>query len=176
MAEVKERKAETVPVTTAGKGREVQAAPPARAMSPFEEMDRFMDRVMENMLPRRWLGHRLGEAPFWSELGARMPSVDLLDRDDDILLRAEIPGVDKKDLEVSVSDSTVTIRGHSRQEKQEEKGDYFRAEISRGSFSRTISLPHAVDGARAQAVCRDGVLELTMPKIERARRHNVKIQ
>lgn len=174
MAEVKERKGETVPVSTGAK--EVQTGISNRSLAPFEEMDRFMDRLMDGLFSRRWLRPLRSEMGVWPELEARMPSIDVVDRDEDILIRAEIPGVEKKDLDVSVSDHTVTIRGQSQHESKQEKGDYFRAEISRGSFSRTINLPHMVDGSKAIATCKDGMLELTLPKIERARKHTVKVQ
>jgi HSP20 family protein len=159
------------------KGQELQKATPVRTQSPFDEMD----RMMESIFPRGWLRPFNWDRPLWSELVPfehRLPhvDVDVIDRDDEVVVRAQVPGVDKKDIDVSVTDSTVTIKGKTASETKEEKGDYYRCEISRGAFSRTISLPGNVDGAKARAVMKDGVLELTMPKIEKARRHAIKIQ
>jgi HSP20 family protein len=104
-----------------------------------------------------------------------MPKVDVIDRDEEVVVRAEVPGVEKDDLEVSVSDNTVTIKGETKHEQKEEKGNYFRSEISRGSFTRTVTLPGVVDTDKAKASFKDGVLELTMPKGEKARRRTVKV-
>jgi HSP20 family protein len=75
-----------------------------------------------------------------------------------------------------MTDDTVTIKGSSSKEEKEEKGDYYRCEISRGSFSRTVSLPAQVDTARSSAKFKDGVLELKVPKKEQAKRRSVKVE
>jgi HSP20 family protein len=159
------------------KGKEIQKAPPARALTPFEEMDRMMDRMFEGFMPRGWMRPWRFEWPAMPELAEiRMPSVDVVDRENEVLVRAEIPGVDKKDLDVTVTENTVTIKGSSKREEKEEKGDYYRCEISRGAFARTLTLPATVDSDRAKASFKDGVLELTLPKIEKSRRRNVTIE
>jgi len=104
-----------------------------------------------------------------------MPNVDVIDREDEILVRAELPGVDRKDVDVSLSDSLVTIKGSSNHEEKEEKGNYSRREMSRGTFSRTIALPGEVDGSKAKATFSDGVLELTLPKMEKSRRQKIRV-
>lgn len=155
-------------------GGEVQRAAPSRWMSPIEEMERLMDEYF----PRGWL--RRWEWPAFPEFARRMelrlPKVDVIDRDAEVVVKAEVPGVDKKDLDVSVTGDTVTIKGQTRHEEKEEKGDYYRSEISRGSFARTISLPAAVDATQAKATFKDGVLELVLPKKAEARRQSVKIE
>lgn len=100
----------------------------------------------------------------------------MIDREAEILVRAGIPGVEKQDLDVSVNENSVTIKGATRREKKEEKGDYYRHELSEGNFCRTVGLPSAVDGTRAKANFKDGVLELTLPKVEKTPRHSVKIE
>ena len=92
------------------------------------------------------------------------PRVDVIDREDELVVRAETPGIDKDDLEVSVSEGSVTIKGATRREEKEEKGEYHRCEIMRGTFSRSVALPAEVDADAAQATFKDGVLELTPPK------------
>lgn len=146
----------------------------ARAMSPFEEMDRFF----ETMMPRGWMRPFRWEWPHMPELAAfdKMPRVDVIDRDNEVLVRAEVPGIDKGNLEVSVTDNTVTIKGSSSHENKEEKGDYFRREISRGSFARTVALPSDVDGSKAKASFKDGVLEITAPKVEKSKRRSIKVE
>lgn len=104
-----------------------------------------------------------------------MPKVDVIDRDDEVVVRAEIPGVAKDDLDISVTDNTVTIKGETKRESKEEKGDYYRCEISRGTFARTLPLPANVDSDSAKAKFEDGVLELTIPKVEKAKRRTIKV-
>jgi HSP20 family protein len=104
-----------------------------------------------------------------------MPKVDVIDRDEDVLVRAELPGVEKKDLEISTSDTSVTLKATTRHEEKEEKGDYYRCEITRGSFARTIALPSQVQSDKAKANLKDGVLELTLPKVEKSKRRTVTV-
>ncbi|HKJ60446.1 MAG TPA: Hsp20/alpha crystallin family protein, partial [Hyphomicrobiales bacterium] len=104
-----------------------------------------------------------------------LPRVDIIEHDTDVVLRAQIPGVDKKDLNVTMTDNMVTIEGSTSHEASDEEGDYFRRECTHGSFMRRVALPSDVDGAKAKAVFSDGILELTMPKLARTTRHTVDI-
>jgi len=156
------------------KSQEIQKAP-ARALSPFEEMDRMFDQYFR----RGWMRPWRFEWPSLPEVGLpemKVPKVDVIDRENEVVVKAEIPGVEKKDLDISVGEDTVTIKGSTRHEEKEEKGDYYRCEISRGAFSRTVALPATVDGGKAKGSFKDGVLELTLPKIEKAKRHAVKVE
>lgn len=149
--------------------------------TPFEEMNRMMDRVFEGMLPRSWMHpFSLGlERPTLSGLAQsflQSPKVDIINRDDDILVRAEVPGIEKDDLHLSVTENTLTIHGQSRHEEKNHEGEYFRQELSQGSFSRTLNLPSQVDGSRARAQFKNGILELTLPKIEKSQRHAIQIE
>jgi len=157
------------------RSQEIQKAAPARALSPFDEMDRMFDGFFRRGMMRPWRF----EWPTFPEMALpemKIPKVDVVDRENEVLVKAEIPGVDKKDIDISVGEDTVTIKGETRREEKEEKGDYYRCEISHGAFSRTVALPAAVDGAEAKANFKDGVLELTLPKIEKAKRHSVKVE
>jgi len=157
------------------KGSEIQKAAPRKMLSPFEEMDRLFGRIV----PRGWLRPLGWEAPLSDEFAEafemRPPRVDVFDGEENIVIRAEIPGVEKKDLEVSVNDTSATIKGKVVREAREEKGEYYRCEIGSGEFSRTLMLPCAVEGSKASAHLTDGVLELTLPKVEKSKRHAVKI-
>jgi HSP20 family protein len=77
---------------------------------------------------------------------------------------------------VSVTDNAVTIKASTEQEQKEEKGDYFRRELTRGTFVRTVALPTEVNGEQAKANFKDGILELTLPKVERAKARHLKIE
>jgi len=160
--------------TASGKGQELQRAAPARALSPFDEMDRLFDQYFR----RGWMRPWRFEWPSFPEISLpemKVPKVDVIDRETEMVVKAEVPGVEKKDIDISVGEDTVTIKGETRHEEKEEKGDYYRCEISRGAFSRTVALPAAVDGSKAKASFKDGVLELTLPKVEKAKRHSIKL-
>ena len=120
------------------------------------------------------------ETPMWHEMFEHMetvyPKVDLIERDEEILVRAELPGVQKDDLEVSVSNDLLTIKAVQRKEEKEERGDFLRREISHGAFSRTLRLPAMVDTAKAKARFEGGVLELVMAKVEKARRQTIRVE
>ena len=159
--------------------KSVERETPSRVMTPFDEMEHMMEQMFDNFFHRGWTRpFRLG-LPSWSNLsepfGVTMPKVDILDRDDDILVRAELPGVDKKDLDVTISGNTVTIKGETSHEEKKEQGSYFRREISKGSFCRTLGLPGDVDTSDPKATFKDGVLEIKLDKVEEAKRHSVKI-
>jgi HSP20 family protein len=154
----------------------LKKAEPAQALNPFEEIDRFFD----NYFSRRWMHPLRWARPSWGDLPmpfeGKMPHVDVVDREDEIIVKAEVPGVDKKDLDISVTDNTVSIKGSTSHEEKEEKGDYYHCEISRGSFSRVVPLPAEVDAEKASTKFKDGVLELTLPKSKKTRRHTVKVE
>jgi HSP20 family protein len=136
--------------------------------TPFGEVERLFD----DFFGRRWLRPFAWER--FPEMTA-MPSVDVIDRADEVVVRAEVPGYKKEDIEISVSDSSLTIKGETKTEEKEEKGDYYRCEISRGAFTRTVELPAAVDDSKAKASMKDGMLELTLPKVEKSKRHTIAI-
>jgi len=156
--------------------QELQKAEPRRALSPFEEMD----RMFEDFFPRSWMRPFRWEWPSLGEMAkpfeGKMPKVDVIDRDDEVVVKAELPGVEKKDLDVSVTETSVTIKGTTSHEEKEEKGDYYRCEISRGAYARTVALPSYVDADKAKASFKDGVLELTLPKVEKSKRRSIEIK
>lgn len=133
-----------------------------------------IDRMFDEFFGRRWLRPFAWERPFFPEMPA-MPSVDVIDRDNEVVVRAEVPGYKKEEIEVSVADGMLTIKGETKAEQKEEKGDYYRHEISHGAFARSISLPAAVDDSKAKATMKDGMLELTLPKLEGSKRHSIPI-
>ena len=151
-------------------------ATPARPLSPFEEME----RRFEDFFSQGWLRPSRWDMPSWMEkmphFEDKMPKVDIIDRDSEVQVRAEIPGVDKKDLEVTTTENSVTIKGSTRHEEKEEEEDYYRCEISQGSFSRTVMLPCEVNNDKAKATFKDGMLELVMPKIEQSKRRTVTVE
>jgi len=173
MANARKVKAEVVPVK---KEPTMERLNPAHLLTPFEDMEHWF----EDTFPRSWLRqHRMAMPSgfnLYSPFEVRSPKVDVIDREDEVFIRAELPGIDKKDIEVSMSDNMVTIKGASRKEEKEEKGDYYRCETSQGSFSRSLSLPAEVNIDKSDAKFNDGVLELKLPKLEGAKRRSIKIK
>lgn len=162
-------------VQVTSKGKDI-AHVPARSLRPLAELDRMFDRLMG----RGWLSPFSWGGPLWSDwaetMEARMPNIDVIDRDNEVVVRAEVPGVDKKDLDVSLSDNVLTLKGRTQREEKEEKGDYHRCEISRTAFARSVTLPAAVDASKVSAALKDGVLEITLPKLEGAKRRSIAVQ
>lgn len=150
-----------------------------KALSPFEDMDRLFEHMLRGAGP--WWGHPLRTGWPWAgeaerQLDYRVPRVDVVERDDAVVVRAELPGVDKKDLDVTMTEGTLTIKAATRKETKEDRGDYHRSEIVQGEFRRTVPLPVEVDADKAQASFKDGLLELTLPKAQVARRRNIKVE
>lgn len=151
--------------------------PLASRFAPLDEVERLFDRLM----PRSWMRPMTWNWPLWGNnieeqfQNIRVPQMDVIDRDKEILIRVEVPGVEKKDIDISVTDNALSIKGNTRREVSEEKDDYFRCEISQGNFSRSITLPSGVDSSKISASLKDGVLEVNLPKTEDVQRRSVEI-
>ena len=104
------------------------------------------------------------------------PPLDVAETEDAILVKAEVPGLDPSDLDVSLKDGVLTIRGEKKSEREEKGKDFHRVERTFGTFSRTVALPCDVDGQKTKATYKNGVVELHLPKKEEARRREIKIQ
>ncbi|MDY6781848.1 MAG: Hsp20/alpha crystallin family protein [Cyanobacteriota bacterium] len=104
------------------------------------------------------------------------PAIELQDREDELLLRAEVPGIEGKDLDIRVSRNAVTLRGEHRfDHKKEEKG-HVRSEFYYGKFERTVGLPVAVQNDKVSAEFANGILTLTLPKADEARNRVIKVE
>jgi HSP20 family protein len=127
-----------------------------------EEMDRWFDQVTRGTgLSRPSFGTRgLAGAP--AREGMWFPKIEALQIGDNFLVRADLPGLKKDDVEVELTDEAITIRGERREEHEEERGGYWRSEREYGQFHRSIPLPQGVIAESAQATFRDGVLEISM--------------
>ncbi len=104
------------------------------------------------------------------------PAIDVADKDDAVVVRAEVPGCKAEDIEISVYGNTVTISGEKKESKEEKDKGYYYSESSYGSFRREIVLPMDVDESKIDAVCKDGVLSITLPKAEKAKTVKVKVK
>lgn len=147
----------------------------SKMLAPLAELESLLERFRKSQWPNPFTWDWPPTPDFKGFFEGRPASVDVVDTDTHILARAEVPGVDKDDLEVNISDRLLTIKGKTRHEAEKIQGDIHRREIRTGSFSRTVTLPDAVDGRRTKSSYKDGVLELKMPKVKRSKKHSVKI-
>jgi HSP20 family protein len=152
------------------------AEPKRTGLTRFGDIEREVEELFDNFMSRNWIRPFRWDLPTLRSAEVRLPKIDVIERDGEILVRAELPGVEKKDLDVSLTDRTVTIKASTRTESKEEKGDYFRQEISTGQVSRTVTLPAEVNGQKATAEFKDGLLEITIPKTPVANRIRVDVK
>lgn len=140
---------------------------------PYREMQAFQDRVgrvFNDFLTRGSRGEEDNISGSW------FPAVDVRESADALELQAELPGIDPKDVQISVEDGVLSIRGSRNFEKATEGETYHRVERSYGAFERTFTLPSNVDTAKIKAIYRLGVLNLTLPKREEAKPRSISIK
>ncbi len=165
MAKIKEKKIEK---------KEVQPYRPEVSgwLSPFERMEDLFESFFRRPFGRpRWPG-----IPKWLEEIEPSPSVDIFEEGDDVVVKTELPGMSRDDIEVNLSDDALTLSGEKKKEEKVEKKDYYRLERSYGSFSRSFSLPAEVQTDKAKASFKKGVLEVRIPKTEEAKKKVQKIK
>ena len=104
------------------------------------------------------------------------PAVDLYKEKDDIVVKAELPGMEKDNIELNLSDNRLTIRGEKKKEEEVKKEGYYRSERSYGSFVRTLELPSEVQTDKVKAAFKNGVLEIRLPKTEEAKKKETKVK
>jgi HSP20 family protein len=147
---------------------------PGQEISPIRTLRTEMDRLFDTFL-REPLGS-LDWPSGWS--GKWSPAVDVSEDDKEVVVRAELPGIDPKDLDVSVVGNQVTIRGEKKESSEQKEKGVYRTETRYGSFHRTISLPEEVDTEKVDAQYANGVLTLRLAKTLRspAKRIEVKVK
>ena len=139
--------------------------------SPFfslqREINRMFDDFFSDWRPGRWLAESEGQF---------MPGIDIKETDKEVHVIAELPGMDVGDVDISLSDNILTLRGEKKQEKEEKEGDYYRRECSYGSFHRDIALPSEIERDKVQVEFNKGVLTVRLPKKAEAQRKSKKIE
>lgn len=139
---------------------------------PFRDMVTLRE-AMDRLFEESFVRPRRGLAP--SE-GVATLALDLFETDDDVTVRASIPGVKPEDIDISITGDVLTIKGETSEEKEEEAGNYHMRERRYGAFQRSLSLPTLVKADKAQAAFENGVLTLTLPKIEEAKPKTIQIK
>ena len=140
-----------------------------RGESPFRSLQREMNRMFDNF----WL-EPFGTFEEWP--GAFVPTVDVTEEDKEIRISAELPGMDEKDIDVTVRNNMVTIQGEKKQEEEKKEKGFYRRESSYGTFRRVIDLPAEVDESKAEAEFKKGILRIKLPKTADAQTKAKKIK
>jgi len=158
------------------KEKESRSVTPWRPFMGLTGWERDMDRMLEDFFGRR-------ARPWWperwfrtDEMEVKPPIVDVFEEKDDIVVKAELPGMEKDNIEVNLTDHTLTIKGEKKKAEEIKEENYYRAERSYGSFLRTLDLPNEVRADKVKASFKNGILEVRMPKTEEAKTKEVKVK
>jgi HSP20 family protein len=127
------------------------------------EIDRFFGFPFSNWPESPWFG------------AAGVPT-DVVEENDKFIITAELPGLKKEDIDISVEGNTLCICGERKQEQEETKADYYQMERAYGRFQREIALPQSVDPNKVSAEYKHGVLKITVPKTDQAKRKSIEIK
>lgn len=133
----------------------------------LDRMRREMDRLWDNITRDH---HPSAFEYDW------VPSLDLSDRGDTLVAELEVPGMDPKDLDISVTGDVLTISGEKKREREEKEQNYHLVERSYGKFSRSVRLPSTVDPDRVEASYKDGILTITLDKTEQAKIKKIEVK
>ena len=138
---------------------------------------RSMEEFFEDFSPRRWM--ETFEPYGWQwPMGLDQEQsfrIDILDREKELIVRAELPGVEKDDIEVTIAGDRLTIEAKREFEEEETKESFYRHELGYGELRRTIGLPVEIDVKHIEAELKDGILNVVLPKVQAAERHTVKV-
>jgi HSP20 family protein len=140
---------------------------------PFRNLLSLQER-MNRLFEESASGLSRGQEEDWS-MGAWAPAVDIYEHGTDVVLKAELPGVEPKDVDIRIENNVLTLRGERKVDTEVKKESYHRVERSYGTFSRAFTLPSTVDTANVKAEYKDGVLRITLPKREEAKPKQIQI-
>jgi HSP20 family protein len=147
-------------------GREVEA-------SPLDAFQREMNRLFDDFFKG------FGLRPFGEEMeaaGAFYPQIDMTEDEKSIYVTAELPGLDEKDIDINLSKDSLTIKGEKKEEKEEKGKESYYMERSFGSFTRVLPIPADINPDKVEATFRKGVLNITLPKVQKEKKEQKKIE
>jgi HSP20 family protein len=135
-----------------------------------------MERMFDEMGRWRWPSW-MARWPSWTdeEEGSFVPALEVSESDEEVSIKAQVPGMKREDIQVELADGSLLIKGEAKEEKEEKKKSYYRREFSYGQFARRVALPSGVDPGKASAELKDGVLNVRVPKTDEARKQSVKL-
>ena len=171
-------KSPKAPAKNVQKAQKVQKAPepspPVKHLAPFEEMERWFDDAFnKRFFNLARFGFPELRMPWSDEIS---PHIDIYEEGKEVVVKAELPGMNKADIDVNISDDVITISGEKKAEEKVEKKNYYRVERSYGSFTRKLRLPAAIVSDKAKATFKEGVLEIRIPKTVEAQAKQKKVQ
>jgi len=139
---------------------------PSDILGMQREMNKMFDRFFQSgglaeneLTPSNWL-----------------PAVDLVEKDSEFVAKVELPGVKKEEVKITLHDNILSIRGEKKEEKETKESNYHRLERSYGSFQRSFTLPTSVKNDKVEAEYKDGILTITLPKAEEAKRKQIDVK
>ncbi len=140
-----------------------------------KDIEQFFEDLFEEPFPiRNW--KRLPSLKKMREFMTISPAVDMYDNEKEIVVKAEVPGIDKDDINITVADNTLTIKGETKKEEETKEEDYYYSERTFGSFSRRLELPDKVQESKIKANFKDGILEINLPKAPEAKAKKIKVE
>ena len=153
-----------------------------QAWRPFDALRHQVDRLFDEFDRDFWAApfrrSTFDLEPFWRRqfIGATVPAVDIVEKDNAFEVKADLPGLDEKNVEVKLTDGMLTIKGEKQEEKEEKKKDFYLHERQYGAFERSFRVPETVDAEKIEAHFKKGVLTVTLPKKPEARKPEKKIE
>ncbi|QNT76060.1 Hsp20/alpha crystallin family protein [Dehalogenimonas etheniformans] len=137
-----------------------QSRHPLAAWQPFRALDQ-MEKEFDDIFGRSFLPVMMGDGGRAEEM---MPKMDIFEKEDRYVVKAEVPGIKPEDIDISITGDLLMLKGEKKDESETHEEDYYRRELSYGSFVRSIRLPSSVDVDKIVATCDDGMLEIDLPK------------
>jgi HSP20 family protein len=147
---------------------------PARDLTAFPSDVLSMQKEINRMFDSIFHGDLSDSTSAFTS--AWIPAVDIAERENDFVVRMELPGVTKEDVKIIMQEGILTVKGEKKQEKESKGSDYHRVERSYGSFQRSFTLPTAIKAENIDASFRDGVLNISLPKAEEARPKQIDVK
>lgn len=144
-------------------------------LTAFKDLENKIENMFQDLWRNPFQRENVPDLFSYGSL-ANMPKMDVIDRDKEILVKAELPGIDKKDLDISITNNQLVIKAKTCHEEKEEKGDYLKQEISKSEIYRSVLLPADVDDSKVKTSFKNGVLKLTIPKQKGSRRKRIEVK
>jgi len=144
-------------------------------LAAFKDLENRVENMFHNMWRSPFHHEQLPDTFSFSSL-SKMPKIDVVDRDKEVFVKAELPGFDKDDLDISIANNQLVIKAKTCKEEKEEKGDYLKQEIRKSEVYRSVLLPAEVEDKNIKTSYKRGVLELTLPKQEKSQRKQIKVE
>jgi HSP20 family protein len=137
----------------------------------LEDMRRNLDKLFGEFIEPAARPHLIQKG----ETGSMMPSIDVFERNGEIVIKTDLPGVEKEKIDLTITKDTLTVRAETHREEEIKRENYMVQERSSGTYIRTVQLPQDLDAAKAKASFKNGVLEIVFPKKEEAKASEIRV-